>query len=132
MSTFGNFVREKRLALGLSLREFAKKIGLQPSNYCNIENDGLKPPKADVLDKMLKVLSIEKGTEEYAKFYDLAGKSRKEVAQDLAEIIKTSEMIPALLRTAEGENVSDDQLRWIIDEIKAGKYKHAKKNRTRL
>ena len=44
--TFGDFVKEKRLALDLSLREFAKKVGMQPSNYCNIEADVLPPPAA--------------------------------------------------------------------------------------
>ena len=70
--TFGQFLKAKRLALDLSLREFARKIGMQPSNYCNIESDVLPPPPAEGLERIGKVLGLKKGTPDYTKFHDLS------------------------------------------------------------
>lgn len=43
--TFGSFLKKKRLDMNLGLREFAKLIGMQPSNYCNVEAGSLPPPR---------------------------------------------------------------------------------------
>ena len=53
--TFGQFLKTKRLALDLSLREFARRIGMQPSNYCNIESDVLPPPPPEAVEPGLTV-----------------------------------------------------------------------------
>jgi transcriptional regulator with XRE-family HTH domain len=124
--TFGAFLKEKRLALDLSLREFAGKVGMQPSNYCNIEADVLPPPPADGLGRIAKALGLKKGTPAYATFHDLAGQGRDEVPSDIEQLIKKNELIPAMLRTVEYENVTKDQLLGIIKDLKSGRYKKTK------
>jgi len=67
--TFGRFLKTKRLALDLSLREFARKAGMQPSNYCNIESDVLPPPPPEGLERIGKILGLKKGAPDYVKFH---------------------------------------------------------------
>jgi transcriptional regulator with XRE-family HTH domain len=127
--TFGKFLKEKRLALNLSLREFARKVGLQPSNYCNIEADVLPPPPVTALDRIAGALGLQQGTEDFEAFYDLAAKGRDEIPADVTRIVKANELIPAMLRTVEYENVTKNQLRGIIEDLKSGRFKKAQPDR---
>ena len=122
-TTFGQFLKEKRLTLDLSLREFARKVGVQPSNYCNVEADVLPPPPADMLEKIGRALGLKKGTSDYETFHDLAGEGRGEIPADVERIVKENELIPAMLRTVEYEQVSKEQLRGIIEDLRSGRYK---------
>jgi transcriptional regulator with XRE-family HTH domain len=124
--SFGDFLKRKRLALDLSLREFAKQVGMQPSNYCNVEADVLPPPPADGLERIAKALGLKKGTPDYATFHDLAAHGRDEVPADVERLIKQNGLIPAMLRTVEDENVTKAQLRGIIEDIRSGRYKKAR------
>ena len=121
--TFGQFLKAKRLALDLSLREFARKIGMQPSNYCNIESDVLPPPPAEGLERIGKLLGLKKGTPDYTKFHDLSAQGRDEIPADVERIVKGNELLPAMLRTVEDEKVTKEQLRGIIEDLKSGRYK---------
>ena len=124
-TTFGRFLKEKRLALDLSLREFAKRVGMQPSNYCNVEANVLPPPPAETLDKLAKALGLKKGTSDYETFHDLAAEGRDEIPADIVRIVKENELIPAMLRTVEYEQLSKEQLRGIIEDLRSGRYKKA-------
>ena len=56
--TFGDFVRERRDARDLSLREFAKKLGdISPAHISDIEN-GRRHPSDELLKKMAHVLGV--------------------------------------------------------------------------
>ena len=46
-NNFGEFVRNTRLDLGLSLREFATKLNLSPAFISKMEIGGLKSPKEE-------------------------------------------------------------------------------------
>lgn len=119
-------MKDKRLALDLSLREFARKIGMQPSNYCNIESDVLSPPRGEALERIGKALGLKKGTPDYQRLHDLAAEGRDEIPADVARIVKKNELIPAMLRTVEYEKVTKEQLRGIIEDLKSGRYKKAR------
>ena len=121
--TFGQFLKMKRLALDLSLREFARKVRMQPSNYCNVESDVLPPPPPEGLERISKVLGLKKGTPDYAKFHDLSARGRDEIPADVEQIVKENDLIPAMLRTVEYEKVTKNQLRGIIDDLRSGRYK---------
>jgi transcriptional regulator with XRE-family HTH domain len=123
--TFGQFLKAKRLALDLSLREFARKIGMQPSNYCNIESDVLPPPPSEGLERIGKILNLKKGTPDYTKFHDLSALGRDEIPADVEQFVKGNDLIPAMLRTVEYEKVTKNQLRGIIEDLKSGRYKKA-------
>ena len=126
MKTFGAFLKQKRLALDLSLREFAGKIEMQPSNYCNVEAGVLPPPPAETLERIGKALGIKKGTPDYTQFHDLAAKGRDGIPADVEQLIKENDLIPAMLRTVEYEKVTKEQLRGIIEDLKSGRFKRTK------
>lgn len=122
-TTFGQFLKEKRLALDLSLREFARQVGMQPSNYCNVEADVLPPPRAERLEKLSSALGLKRGTSNYETFHDLAAEGRDEIPADIERIVKGNELIPAMLRTVEYEQLSKEQLRGIIEDLRSGRYR---------
>jgi transcriptional regulator with XRE-family HTH domain len=123
--TFGEFLKQKRLALNLNLREFAKRVGIQPSNYCNVEADVLPPPPPETLERIAKALGVKRGTKDYEIFHDLAAKGRDEIPADVERIVKENELIPAMLRTVEYEDVTKEQLRGIIEDLRSGRYRKA-------
>ena len=53
----------------------------------------------------------------------MAAKGRDEIPADVTRIVKQNDLIPAMLRTVEYENVTKDQLRGIIEDLKSGRYK---------
>jgi transcriptional regulator with XRE-family HTH domain len=56
VTTFGDFIRERRLAKGLSLRRFAQLIRLSPTYVSQIETGAEPPPTADRARKIAEVL----------------------------------------------------------------------------
>lgn len=113
------------MALDLSLREFARRVGMQPSNYCNVEADVLPPPPAETLAKLVRALGLKKGTSDYETFHDLAAEGRDEIPADVERIVKENKLIPAMLRTVEYEQLSKEQLRGIIEDLRSGRYREA-------
>ena len=59
---FGEFVRDRRLARDLTLRDFCRRIGEDPSNWSKVERGILPPPQSiEKLNLLAKVLAIKKG-----------------------------------------------------------------------
>lgn len=119
---FSDFLRRKRLEKDIGLREFARLIKMQPSNYCSVESGSLPPP-LDKLEKMASLLGIIKGSNEFGKFMDLASETRDEIPTDIKELIKSNSLIPAMLRTIENKELKPSQLKKIIEDIRSGRYK---------
>jgi transcriptional regulator with XRE-family HTH domain len=126
-TTFGRYLKKRRLALALSLRECARRVTMQPSNYCNAEAGVLPPPPPESLDRLAKALGLKKGTPDYETFYDLAARGRDEIPADVERIVKENELIPAMLRTLEYRHVSKEQLRGIIEDLRSGRYRKKSK-----
>ena len=120
--TFSSFLKEKRLKKGLGLREFARIVKMQPSNYCSIESGSLPPPK-DKLDVIASALGVIKGSQEYRNFMDLAAKTKDEIPEDIARLIKSNSLIPAMLRTIEDQEIKPLHLKHLIEDIRSGRYK---------
>jgi transcriptional regulator with XRE-family HTH domain len=57
MKTFGDTLREFRLAQDLGLRETAGKIGISPAYLSRIEREKERPPKPDVIKALAKELT---------------------------------------------------------------------------
>ena len=62
MSSFGTFVRHQRIAAGLTLTEFAARLGKSPAYWSRVETDKEKPPTDEVLKKAAAILAMDEDT----------------------------------------------------------------------
>lgn len=114
--TFGAFVRQKRMALGISLRGLAARLGLSPVYMSIIETDRKPAPAKEHLDRLAEELHLSK--EERELFLDLAAASQKmKVPADLPEYIMERDIVRAALRTAKEVDATDEEWQEFIDLI---------------
>lgn len=114
--TFGSFVRERRIACGMSLRGLAAKLSLSPVYVSNIENDRRAAPVQEYLERLALLLQLGKADRE--QMLDLAAKSRQNrVSADLPDYIMDREIVRAALRTAKEADATDQEWQEFIDRI---------------
>lgn len=104
--TFGEKLREHRVAKGYSLRKFAAEVDVSPTYLSQVEQNKVDPPTADRVKRIAELL--EESVDEWTA---LAGR----LAQDLPGIIhsRPTEM-PDLLRAVKG--MTPEQLKRLRDE----------------
>ena len=103
---FGQLLREKRVKMGFTLREFAKYVEVSPTYLSHVELGKVeRPPTAERLHRMAELLG-----EDTDAFITLAGR----VPADLPDMIRSKPNMPALLRSANG--LSAEQLRQLVDQ----------------
>jgi len=91
---FGAFIRARREAKEIGLREMAKKIGVSPTYVSKVERDEFPPPAEDKVRLIAGVIGCDVD--------DLLARAGK-VATDLSDIIKRHPVeVAALLRTTKG------------------------------
>ena len=113
---FGQWLREKRIAKGFSLRKFAEKVGVSPTYLSHVEQGAADPPTAERVKTMAELLG-----ENADEMIALAGR----MPEDLPEIIQRRPTeIPELLREANG--LTADQLRELTEQIRKLKDKRGK------
>lgn len=110
--TFGQLLREKRVAKGFSLRKFATLVDVSPTYISQVEQDNIDPPTADRVKRMAELLG-----ENVDEWTALAGR----MADDLPEIIRESPTaMPDLLRAVRGLNPEQlNRLRDVAEKYKA-------------
>ena len=114
--TFGSFLREKRMARGLTLRGMAAKLDLSPVYMSNIENDRRPAPTRAYLERLEQELHLNKAETE--QMLDLAAKSQNNrVSADLPDYIMDREIVRAALRTAREADATDQEWQDFIDRI---------------
>ncbi len=114
---FGNRLKRIRLENGYGLRRFANLIEMKASNLCDVEH-GRRPMPQEYLEPAAEALGLERGTAEWEQFFESARKD-DEVPADLRKVIQRP-FIPALLRTIDNVQLSDNQIRALIHDIQGG------------
>lgn len=115
--TFGRFFKEKRIALGLTLRQFCEKHNLDAGNMSKIERGILPPPKDKILKRYANLLKLKEGTDDWYLFFDLAAAEAGKLPKDLMEKDVLARM-PVLFRTIRGRKISKNKLDKLIKLIK--------------
>ena len=116
-SSFANFIREKRIAAGLTLREFCRLVGFDASNWSKIERGIKTPPQSKkVLDEIATVLKIKTGSQGYKELLDLAALST--VPEELIES-EILDQLPVFFRTVRGEKPTEEELKALIIKIRS-------------
>lgn len=116
--SFGSYLKELRLKAGFGLRRFANLIEMKASNLCDIEHGRRRMPK-ERLEAIADVLGLEKGSADWEHFFELA-RTRGELPADVQQMAERRFM-PALLRTIDNAQLSDDDIKQMIHEIQGRK-----------
>ena len=117
---FGEFIKTKRLALDMSLREFCKKIDEDPSNWSKVERGVLSPPKTgEKLEKIAKVLKIPKESGDWEKMHDLSNISSGNIPDYIMKNEEVLQSLPAFFRTVGNVKPAKEEIQKLIDKLKA-------------
>lgn len=106
--SFGKQLRERRLACGFGLREFAGLVGVSSTYISQVEQENTDPPTAERVSKIAQILG-----ENPDEWIALAGR----VPDDLENIIQRQPIgFPMLLREASG--LTAEQLKQLAEAAK--------------
>jgi HTH-type transcriptional regulator, competence development regulator len=106
--SFGQMLRETRLAKGFTLRRFAEDVGISPTYLSQVEQDNVDPPTAERVTKMAELLDANAD-----EWIALAGR----LPEDLPGIIqKQPTAMPELLREASG--LTPQQLSELVERAR--------------
>lgn len=112
--SFGQVLRERRIAKGYSLRKFAEMVGVSPTYLSQVEQGKVdKPPTAERVRRMAELLG-----ENVDELSALAGR----MPADIQGIINQQPtQMPELLREASG--LTPEQLKQFIAKMRRAKEK---------
>lgn len=111
---FGEHIKSSRIEAGLTLREFCKRIKMDPSNWSKIERGVISPPNdSDLIKVIAETLTFSPAqTQEVS---DLADVARGQIPVDLKDDELMAKM-PAFFRSIRGlEYTTED-----FDKLKDG------------
>ena len=117
--TFGEYIKEKRLEKGITLRGFAEMIDISPVYMCNLEKGRRPAPSEAIMEKIIERLMLNK--EERNLIYDLAAReqtAKNPVPKDLNGFLKDNRVIVSALRTAKDLDATDEEWQEFIDKLK--------------
>lgn len=94
MLTFGKYVYDRRIELGLTLREFCRQSGFDPGNWSRIEQ-GINNPTltGEWIKKVCTHLKIEKGSDEHQTLLDLAYLANGKIPDDIREKVGNDNLL---------------------------------------
>ena len=105
MSTFGETLRQLRIAQDLGLRETASKVGISPAYLSRIERGKELPPKPDIIKALARALATDP---------DVLFRLSASTDPDITELLKERPKVLELLRIVMAKHLSDEQLDRII------------------
>lgn len=108
INNFGQLLRERRMRIDMTLREFSRLTSYDASNLSKIERNVITPPPSITLKLWARHLKLEKGTEEYQEFLDVAQLSRNRIPDDAPPEFR-NKLLPALLRTVRSGQLTREE-----------------------
>lgn len=117
--SFGDFIKELRLKRNLTLRDFCKKFGHDPSNWSKIERGKLQPPNDEqTLKEWALQLGLNKGDADWFKFFDLAALEKGKIPRDILNDKELVKALPVFFRTLRGQKPSDEELKNLAEILR--------------
>ena len=105
--SFGEFMKQRRLEMGYSVRELAKLLNITPAYVSDIEKGNRHAPKT-LLNEIISILKISE--EDKNDFIDLAYLSHETCSPDLIQYLITNKLARAAIRTSIERNISGEEL----------------------
>lgn len=116
---FGEFIKEKRLEKGLSLREFCRRLDEDASNWSKVERQIMSPPQdPKKLSKIATILGIEKGTADWDNLQDTASVDSGKIPEYIMSDTEALKMLPIFFRTIGSEKPTVEEIKKFIANIK--------------
>ncbi|HDP98046.1 MAG TPA: XRE family transcriptional regulator [bacterium] len=117
MLTFGEFIKQLRHQNRITLREFCRRTGIDPSNWSKIERGILPPPKSRMLlEEIAKILNVKKNSDNWYTLMDLAAITH--IPKELLSNQSIVEKLPVFFRTLRGQKPTEEELENLIKLIK--------------
>src|SRR5438874_1593112 len=114
--SFGELLRELRLAAGFGLRRFAEMVDIKPSNLSDIEHGHRNPPEdATKLREIADALGLVNDSAEKERFFDAARRPGSLPAD--VRHMADRRMVAPLLRTVDHLHLDDTAIARLIDQI---------------
>ena len=115
---FHEMFKKKRMEVG-TVREFAKRSGLDVAYVSRLENGVTLPPKdSSKLAKLALALGIKQKSEEWQEFMDFAAVAKNELPEDLRDDERVAKVLPAFYRTLRNKELNEAELEKLLDLIK--------------
>ena len=115
---FGAFLKDIRIAKGLTLRQCCELLGVDPSNWSKLERGIIPAPKDPaILETWADALELKAAARQ--GFLDTAALSRRELPADIASDEKVMAALPAFFRAARGSELDDDALKQFVEDVRA-------------
>jgi transcriptional regulator with XRE-family HTH domain len=117
--TFGEFIKSRRIELGVSLRAFCEKNGYDPGNHSKLERGILNPPNDEAfMEKLAAAFSLKRETGDWFDFHNYAAVARKQIPKDLLDDAEVADKLPVLFRTLQGEPLAAEKMDDLIEFIR--------------
>lgn len=115
---FGQIAKKNRIQNKLTLREFCRELGLDPSNWSKVERGVTPPPKdISILEGWADYFKL--GGDDRLEFLDAARIARKEIPEDLTSNEELMGKLPAFFRAIRGTKMSGEKIDAFIEDIRS-------------
>ena len=116
--SFGEYVRQKRLERKITLRTFAKQVGISATFISGMENNEKSAPSDEVLKNIAEVLILDKSETDI--LYDLAvqTKASNPLPLDIAETVRENAVVRIALRVAKDLDATDEEWADVMRRLK--------------
>jgi transcriptional regulator with XRE-family HTH domain len=120
MNPYGDYVKERRLSLGLGLREFCLKVNVDASNFSKIERGRIEPPTADsiLFQNIVAALGLSGDPDAKEELARRASLQRGQVPQSVLSNEQVRTKLPAFFRTLDGSPISEQEREELIEMIR--------------
>ena len=116
---FGSFFKKMRLKGGQSLRKFCLENNLDPGNISKIERGISLPPQSnEKLIEYAKALGIEKNSDEWYDFFDLAAACSGKIPKDVMNDEELIPKLPLVFRSLRGQKITPEKLEQLAELIR--------------
>ncbi len=116
---FGEFIKQRRVELGLSLRKFCKLLDEDPSNWSKVERKILTPPQdVEKLKRIAEILNIKIDSPEWYELVDYAKVDSAKIPDYIMSDKEVMEVLPAFFRTVGSVKPTKKEINELIDILK--------------
>ena len=117
---FAEFARARRLALGVTLRQFCREHGFDVGNMSRIERGRAAPTQTDgFLGRYATALKLEPRTDQWRQFHDLARIAAGRIPERILNDEELVAKLPIVFRTlSEGGPLTEEKLLDLAERIR--------------